>query len=107
MKQQRLRIKLLALILFGLFALLAGFGLYSINAYGNRWFAYNRNPRIREQKRNVTAGDIYDRSVPSEEAVKVLDEFLTKMAQLGKGVFAVSGNHDRQCGKYTYRSEQC
>ena len=57
-----MRIKLLALILFALFALLAAYGLYSINAYGNRWFAYNRNPRIREQKRNVTAGDIYDRA---------------------------------------------
>lgn len=62
MKQQRLRFKLLALILFGLFALLAAYGLYSINAYGNRWFAYNRNPRIREQKRSVTAGDVYDRA---------------------------------------------
>ncbi|MBQ3486174.1 MAG: penicillin-binding protein 2 [Clostridia bacterium] len=62
MKQQRLRFKLLALILFGLFALLAFYGLYSINAYGGRWFAYNRNPRIREQKQNVLAGSIYDRS---------------------------------------------
>jgi len=62
LKQQRLRFKLLALILFGLFALLAGYGLYSINAYGNRWFAYNRNPRIRDQKQNVTAGSIYDRN---------------------------------------------
>lgn len=42
----------------------------------------------------LLAGDIFDRSVPSEEAVKVLDEFLTKMAEMGKQVFAVSGNHD-------------
>lgn len=62
MKQQRFRFKLLALILFGLFALLAAYGLYSINTYGGRWFAYNRNPRIREQKRNVIAGDIFDRA---------------------------------------------
>ena len=62
MKQQRLRFKLLALILFGLFALLAFYGLYSINAYGGRWFAYNRNPRIREQKQNVLAGRIIDRN---------------------------------------------
>lgn len=62
MKQQRLRFKLLALILFGLFALLAAYGLYSINTYGGRWFAYNRNPRIREQKQNVAAGEIYDRT---------------------------------------------
>lgn len=42
----------------------------------------------------ILAGDIYDRSVPSEEAVKVLDEFLTQLAAMGKMVFAVSGNHD-------------
>lgn len=42
----------------------------------------------------LLAGDIFDRTVPSEEAVKVLDEFLTKMAEMGKQVFAVSGNHD-------------
>ncbi len=61
-KQQRFRFKLLALLLFGLFALLAVYGVYSINTYGNRWFAYARNPRVREQKQNVTAGSIYDRN---------------------------------------------
>ena len=61
-KQQRFRFKLLALLLFGLFALLAVYGVYSINTYGNRWFAYARNPRVREQKANVVAGSIYDRS---------------------------------------------
>ena len=61
-KQQRFRFKLLALLLFGLFALLAVYGVYSINTYGNRWFAYARNPRVREQKSTVTAGSIYDRN---------------------------------------------
>lgn len=42
----------------------------------------------------LLAGDIYDRSVPSEEAVKLFDEFLTKLSALGKKVFAISGNHD-------------
>lgn len=42
----------------------------------------------------LLAGDIYDRAVPSEEAVKVLDGFLTELASMGKQVFAVSGNHD-------------
>lgn len=62
MKQQRLRFKLLALFLFSLFALLAAFGGYSIYTYGNRWFAYTRNPRIRAQKENVIAGDVLDRA---------------------------------------------
>ncbi|MBR4019853.1 MAG: exonuclease SbcCD subunit D [Firmicutes bacterium] len=42
----------------------------------------------------LLAGDIYDRSIPSEEAVKLFDTFLTKLAALGRSVFAVSGNHD-------------
>lgn len=62
MKQQRFRFRLMALLLTGLFALLGVYGVYSINTYGNRWFAYARNPRVREQKANVVAGSIYDRS---------------------------------------------
>ncbi len=62
MKQQRFRFKLLALLLFGLFVLLAVYGVYSINTYGNRWFAYARNPRVREQKSAVVAGSVYDRN---------------------------------------------
>lgn len=42
----------------------------------------------------LIAGDIYDRPVPSAEAVQVFDWFLTGLADLGKKVFAVSGNHD-------------
>ncbi len=42
----------------------------------------------------LIAGDIYDRSVPSEEAVKLFDVFLTKLAEMEKTVFAISGNHD-------------
>ena len=60
MKQQRLKFKLLALILFGMFALLAVYGGYSISTYGNRWFASNKNPRVRTQKDNVTAGNVLD-----------------------------------------------
>lgn len=76
LKQQRLRFKLIALILFGLFALLALYGLFSIETYGNRWFAYNRNPRIREQKQNVAAGRILDRNgvemaVTAEDGARV------------------------------------
>lgn len=42
----------------------------------------------------LIAGDIYDKPVPSAEAVQVFDQFLTKLAEAGKMVFAVSGNHD-------------
>ena len=62
MKKQRLHFKLLALIMFGLFLLLAVYGGYSVVTYGNRWFASVRNPRVRAQKELVIAGDILDRN---------------------------------------------
>lgn len=40
------------------------------------------------------AGDIYDKPVPSAEAVQLVDEFLTRLARRGVLVFAISGNHD-------------
>ena len=42
----------------------------------------------------LIAGDVYDKSVPSAEAVAVLDEFLVKLAATGTRVFVLSGNHD-------------
>lgn len=42
----------------------------------------------------MIAGDIYDKPVPSAEAVGVFDWFLTELADHGKKVYAVSGNHD-------------
>lgn len=60
MKQQRLRFKLLALLLFAMFLLLAAYGGYSVLTYGNRWFSSRWNPRVRAQKENVVAGDILD-----------------------------------------------
>lgn len=40
------------------------------------------------------AGDIYDKAVPSLEAVQLFDDFLVKLSKLGLKVFIVSGNHD-------------
>lgn len=42
----------------------------------------------------LIAGDVYDKSVPSAEAVAVLDDFLVKLAATGTKVFVLSGNHD-------------
>ena len=42
----------------------------------------------------LIAGDIYDKPVPSAEAVQVFDQFLTGLADCNMKVFAVSGNHD-------------
>lgn len=42
----------------------------------------------------LIAGDVYDRSMPSEEAVELLDDFLVRLAQRELDVFIISGNHD-------------
>lgn len=42
----------------------------------------------------LVAGDLYDKSQPSGEAVELTGSFLTELAKLGKPCFIVSGNHD-------------
>ena len=42
----------------------------------------------------LIAGDVYDKSVPSAEAVLLLDRFLTRLSSLCSHVFIISGNHD-------------
>ncbi len=42
----------------------------------------------------ILAGDLYDRSVPSAEAVLLLDDFLTKLVKKNIKVYAIAGNHD-------------
>ncbi|MBR4942213.1 MAG: exonuclease subunit SbcD, partial [Clostridia bacterium] len=42
----------------------------------------------------LIAGDVYDKSVPSAEAVQLFDNFLADLARRRKQVFVISGNHD-------------
>lgn len=42
----------------------------------------------------LLCGDIYDKTVPSGEAVTVFDDFLCQLAQRKLPVFIISGNHD-------------
>ena len=51
---------------------------------------------IEEEKPDAVliAGDVYDKSVPSAEAVQLLDDFLCALAEKGQQVFLISGNHD-------------
>lgn len=42
----------------------------------------------------LIAGDIYDKAVPSVEAVSLFDTFLTGLSQEGFPVYMISGNHD-------------
>lgn len=44
----------------------------------------------------MIAGDVYDRSVPSEEAVALFDDFLYGLSEIGTAVLIIGGNHDSQ-----------
>jgi len=42
----------------------------------------------------LIAGDVYDKALPTAEAVEVLDDFLTAIARRLLPCFVISGNHD-------------
>lgn len=42
----------------------------------------------------IVAGDVYDRSSPGAEAVKLLDRFITAVTDLGIKILIIAGNHD-------------
>ena len=42
----------------------------------------------------LIAGDVYDKAVPSETAVNLLNDFLNSLAEMNVTTFMISGNHD-------------
>ena len=42
----------------------------------------------------IIAGDVYDKPVPSAEAVELFDDFLYRLSKRNLKVFVISGNHD-------------
>lgn len=42
----------------------------------------------------LIAGDVYDKGIPSVEAVNLFSSFLTKLYKIGVKIFVVAGNHD-------------
>ena len=42
----------------------------------------------------LIAGDVYDKSIPSAEAVTLFDDFLCRLAEKQQQVLIISGNHD-------------
>ena len=50
----------------------------------------------REEKTEVLmiSGDIYDKSIPSAEAVRLFNDFLVKLSRLECEVLMIRGNHD-------------
>lgn len=51
---------------------------------------------IKEQNSDVViiAGDVYDKSVPTKDAVQLFDSFLVELVNLSQKVLVISGNHD-------------
>lgn len=44
----------------------------------------------------IIAGDVYDKTIPPAEAVKLLDEFLVQLAKMNVHAYVISGNHDSE-----------
>ena len=42
----------------------------------------------------IIAGDIYDKSIPSVDAIDVFDDFVSKLSEKSISTYIVSGNHD-------------
>ena len=42
----------------------------------------------------IIAGDVYDKAVPSAEAVALFDSFLSEITTICPHIFIISGNHD-------------
>lgn len=63
----------------------------------DQWFILGQIAGIAEENQVdavVIAGDVYDRAIPSGEAVTVFDRFLTELSSCGIRVLMISGNHD-------------
>lgn len=42
----------------------------------------------------LIAGDVYDKPLPPSEAVRLFDDFISRLSETGAEVFIISGNHD-------------
>ncbi len=73
-----------------------GKSIYEFNMLEDQRYILKQILKIAEKEQVdaiVLAGDIYDRSVPSTEAVQLLEWFLMEALSVCK-VFMISGNHD-------------
>lgn len=85
--------------LFHLSDLHIGLKLYNRDLYENQTYIFDRIAEAAQEEQPdavVIAGDIYDKAIPSGEAVAVFDRFLTKLTQAvpAAEIMIVSGNHD-------------
>ena len=71
--------------------------LYEYSMLEDQEFILKRILQIADQEKPdgvLLAGDIYDKAIPSAEAVALFDEFLFQLARRKLEVFVISGNHD-------------
>ena len=73
--------------------------LNEISLIEDQKFIFDKILNIIDEKKIeavLIAGDVYDKPVPSAEAVTVLNSFLNSLAKRNLKVFVISGNHDSQ-----------
>lgn len=83
--------------LFHLSDLHLGIKLNEFSLYDDQKYILDKILELTEAERPdavLIAGDVYDKSVPPAEAVRLFDSFLTRLAALGVPAFVISGNHD-------------
>lgn len=62
MKKLRDHLRVVAALLLSLLIVAGAYCFYSVRLYGGRWFASSTNTRLRNQKQEIIAGDIADRT---------------------------------------------
>jgi hypothetical protein len=65
-----------------------------VGGTASRIWTDNRIHRYEKPNAVLNVGDVYDRAVPSVEAVRLFDDFLTDLAAKEVTVILISGNHD-------------
>ncbi len=61
-----------------------------------RYFLKQVTETVRNEKIDAVliSGDIYDRAIPPESAVRLLDDFVYEIMQTGANLLVITGNHD-------------
>ena len=62
MKKLRHNLRVVTAFLLSLLIVAGAYCFYSVTTYGGRWFATSTNTRLANQKKQVVAGDIADRT---------------------------------------------
>lgn len=71
--------------------------LNDVSLLADQEYILNRIIEISEDEQTdavLIAGDVYQRSNPSAEAMALFDRFISRLTTRGKKIFMISGNHD-------------